>query len=75
MALLTVSKELPLTVSGEFRAYVKRSSWVSRECFTCARASTLQAFFAYKPSAEIRRLHSKRRMVIVSAEFGGKQIH
>ncbi len=31
------------------------------------------AFFAYTASAEI--LRSKQRMVIVSAEFGGKQSH
>ena len=33
------------------------------------------AFYAYKASAEIQHLPRRRRMVIVSAEFGGKQSH
>ena len=31
--------------------------------------------FSYTASTEIQRLHSKWRMVIVSAEVGGKQSH
>ena len=32
-----------------------------------------EAFYQYTATAEIRRLHIKRRVVIASAEFGGKQ--
>ena len=32
-----------------------------------------RAFFAYTAGAEIQRMHSKLRMVIVSTNFGSKQ--
>ena len=58
--------------SRAFHANVKCISRLSRE-FWLVRTPCYKAFFAYTPSAENQRLHSKRRMVTISIEFGGKQ--
>ena len=41
----------------------------------CVLTTRYYAYFVYTASEEIRPLHSKRRMVIIRAEFGGKQSH
>ena len=62
--------------SREFCAYGKRISRVSGEFWLLrVRTPLYHAFYAYKASAEIRRLHVKGGIPIVSAEFGGKQSH
>ena len=61
--------------SLEFHAYVKRTQ-VSRECLLVPMVTPqYYAFFVYTASAEIRRLHSKQKMVIVNREFVPKQSH
>ena len=83
MALLTVSKESALT--GAVNSTVTSSlvhglAWNFDLC-ACIRHITSHSsltqlahqFGACTVSASIWRLHSKRRVVIVSAEFGGKQ--
>ena len=74
MALLTVSKELALTdKSREFCASVKQILRVSREFFAHNAHPTLLGILRFRSSAEIQRLHSEWKMVIVHAVFGGKQ--
>ncbi len=43
--------------------------------FACARAYSMLLGILRSHSAEIWRLHCKRRVVIISTEFGGKQSH
>ncbi len=76
--MLTISKESALREAGNSALYVKHISRVSRKLLL-VRVHTprihtprYRAFFAY---TAIWRLHSKRRMVITSAEFGSKQSH
>ena len=67
MVLLTVSTELALT---QFYSYGKRISRVSGKLWLLsvrAYSTVLAILYAYKASAE------KRGIVIVSAEFSGKQ--
>ena len=54
--------------SRELCTYVKHISWVSKE-FRLVSVHTP----GYTATAELQWLPDKRRVVIVSAEFGGKQ--
>ena len=58
MALLTVSKKSARTEAGILR-------------LRQARTQSYKAFYAYTTSAEILCLLCKRKMLTVSAEFGG----
>ena len=75
MALLTVSTEFALTEAGNYVLTASVFHGLAANFGFCAcvlhvtRHSTLMA------STEIRRLHVKQGIVIVSAEFGGKQSH
>ena len=68
MALLTVSKELEARTSALTSSIIHELVGNVGWC-TCKLPA--KAFYAYRANAEIRHLPSKRRMVIVSAEFGG----
>ena len=72
MALLTVSKQrIGAYGSREFHASVTCISQASREfLLVCLLSPRYSAFFSYTTSADC-----KRRMVILSAEFVGKQSH
>ena len=68
----TVSTESSLTEAGNS---CSRQAYFTSQRGILTSARAYFTLLAYKASAEIRRLHRKRRMVIVSAEFGGKQSH
>ena len=64
--LLTVNKESALAEAGN-------SALTSSIIHGLAGTPLYFAFFAYTANEEIQK--SKQRMVILSAEFGGKQSH
>ncbi len=79
MAILTVCNELELMEAGNsvLMSSVFHRFEVSREFFflcACVLDVTRHSLL-FTASTEIRHLKSRWRMVIVSAQFGGKQSH
>ena len=72
MVLLTVSKELALIKAGNATLTPSVFHRLGGKFRVCILAS-YKAFFANKASAET--LHIKGTIVIVGAEFSGKQSH
>ena len=66
---------VPLTVCKESALTEAVSSALTGNLGILSLCPRFYAFFAYTASAEVMRLHSKQRMVIVSAEFSGEQGH
>ena len=71
MAPLSAGKESALAKAGN---YAKRISWVSRDFLACVCVHSAVSFL-YTARAGIQHLHSTRKMVIVRADFSGKQSH
>ena len=74
MALLTVRKESALAEAGN-SALTSTIFHGFAGNFLLVRTPSYLAFFTYTASAKIWCLPCKWRMVIVSAEFDGKQSH
>ncbi len=75
MTLFHRKQRIDTSEARKLCAYVKHILQLSRDIFACARGNSSYIFFALKPAQIFQRLHSKRRMVIVCAEFGRKQNH